>query len=71
MRKLRAWLIAAAVIVLISAHGIALYRLSSHSAEAIAVASGVTLLVLIKLGLLGSFTRYADVRDTTVLRDTI
>jgi hypothetical protein len=49
-----AWLVAAGVIILIAAHGVVLYYLSSHPALSAAVVSGVIILVVVKhFGVLG------------------
>jgi len=52
--RARVWLLSAGAIVLIAAHGVILYRFSSHAALTAAAVSGVIVLVAIKhLGLLG------------------
>lgn len=59
LTNMRVRMLPVVVIVLVTAHGIVLYRVSSHAALGMAAASGVIVLVLIKhLGLLGSFTMF-------------
>jgi hypothetical protein len=52
--RARAWMLPVGVIILIAAHGIILYHLSSYLALSAGVASGVIVLMVIKhLGWLG------------------
>jgi membrane protein YdbS with pleckstrin-like domain len=52
--RARAWMLLAGAVILIAGHGIILYYFASHVALSAAVASGATVLVVIKhLGLLG------------------